>query len=519
MAEIVLYRKYRSMNFDEVVGQQHVVRSLRNAILADEVGHAFLFAGSRGIGKTSMARILARAVNCRNLTKEGNPCNECDICQSFINQSSMDLIEVDAASHRGIDDVRFLQEGASFAPNIAKTKVFIIDEVHMLTKEAFNALLKTLEEPPKHSMFILATTEIHKVPETILSRCQTHYFDRISTDDIAKHLILVAQKEGITLDDKKALVIANSVKGGMRDALGILEQLLICSDKIIQDEDLVKLLGIVEESILKNIFDFLLAGQLSDLIKYFHNEVYTRGVDVDRLMSSLESYFRNLMLIDVSKVGTDHGNQWTILFEELKRARGENFEIDALNFELFAIRTINRLHEKNLIHDASNDSKPNIMEQNKIESKHEIVNKPVEEEKVIVEKEVPDNKMNNSVGADKLIAEWNNFLNTISAQNPLLASILKMSEVKSEGGKIEIIVNYALQKRQLETNGNLDLFNKIASQFVGGNVVAIVNVGQKKDNLAQKRNLIDEQMQQKIGEQTGDKLKKEVEEIFEGEEV
>jgi hypothetical protein len=275
----------------------------------------------------------------------------------------------------------------------------------------------------------------------------------------------------------------------------------------------------VEESILKNIYDFLPVGQLSDLINYFHNEVYTRGVDVDRLMSSLESYFRNLMLADVSKVGIDHGNQWTILFEELKRARGENFEIDALNFELFAIRTINRLHEKNLIHKASNDTKPNIMEQNKIESKHEIVNKPVEAEKVIVEKEVPDNKMNNSVGADKLIAEWSNFLNTISAQNPLLASILKMSEVKSEGGKIEIVVNYALQKRQLETNGNLDLFNKIASQFVGENVVAMVNVGQKKDNLVQKRNLIDEQMQQKIGEQTGNKLKKEVEEIFEGEEV
>ncbi len=212
MSQLVLYRKYRSENFDEVVGQKFIVQSLRKAVEKGEVSHAYLLAGPRGIGKTSLARILSRAVNCVDLQAAGNPCNQCQSCQSFIKNSSMDLVEIDAASHRGIDDIRFLQEGVSFAPVEAKRKVYIIDEVHMLTKEAFNALLKTLEEPPAGCLFILATTEINKVPETIISRCQTFYLSRISEAEIESHLMEITRREGGELDQQAANLIAQNLE-------------------------------------------------------------------------------------------------------------------------------------------------------------------------------------------------------------------------------------------------------------------------------------------------------------------
>jgi len=513
MSRMVLYRKYRSMNFDEVVGQEHVVRSLRNAVKTGEVSHALLFAGARGIGKTSLARILARAVNCKNITNDGNPCNQCDICQAFFKQASMDLIEVDAASHRGIDDIRFLQEGASFAPVEAKKKVFIIDEVHMLTKEAFNALLKTLEEPPSHCIFILATTEINKVPETILSRCQTYYFERISVDEMMKHLIEVAEQEGVKLEEKESLMIANSVKGGMRDALGILEQLLVCSNEGKIDEgDLYKLLGVVEESVLNNIYDLMQTGKMSETISFFHNEVYRKGVEVDRLLISLEDFFRKKMLEDDFSDGK-RAEKWAIVFEELTRSRQENFEIDTLNFELFVIRTIGRWEKAKLIVEEPSPKEEKVVEQEQSVAVDSGVDKNDWQDKR------PEQNVVDKKDVDELIKIWIDFVGKIAGQNPLLASIIRMSEARNQSGKLEISVPYVLQKRQLESNGNMDFLRQVAKQLIGKEVDIIICVNQQKSAIEQKRNMISQQIQDRVAEETGDSLKKEVETIFEGEEV
>src|SRR5512147_628117 len=227
-----LYRKYRPKEWDQVVGQDHVVTTLRNAIAADRVAHAYLFAGSRGTGKTTLARLLAKAVNCTNPDPTKRPCNECDHCKAVNENRFMDMIEIDAASNNGVDDVRDLREKINFSPSQGKYKVYVIDEVHMLSGGAFNALLKTLEEPPPHAIFVLATTEIHKIPATVLSRCQRHEFRRVPIDEIVKNLKEIAAFENIQADEEALTLIARQSAGGMRDAQSLLDQLSSTGTKI-----------------------------------------------------------------------------------------------------------------------------------------------------------------------------------------------------------------------------------------------------------------------------------------------
>ncbi len=214
-----LYRKYRPKQWDTVIGQDHVVQTLINSIKADRVGHAYLFAGPRGTGKITVARLLAKAVNCLNEDPAKRPCNECDHCKAVNENRFMDMIEIDAASNNGVDDVRDLREKINFSPSQGRYKVYVIDEVHMLSGGAFNALLKTLEEPPPHAIFVLATTEIHKIPATVLSRCQRHEFRRVPIDEIVANLKQIAASEHIQVDDEAFALIARQSAGGMRDAL------------------------------------------------------------------------------------------------------------------------------------------------------------------------------------------------------------------------------------------------------------------------------------------------------------
>ena len=219
----VLYRKYRAQNFDELIGQEHITKLLKNAVRKEQLSHAYLFVGSRGTGKTSTARILSKAVNCLDLKKDGNPCNKCEICVSITNGNFLDLIEIDAASNRGIDQIRELKERIEFAPSKGKYKIYIIDEVHMLTNEAFNALLKTLEEPPSHIIFILATTDVHKLPATILSRCQRYDF-RLGTElEIEKVLKSVLKSEKLKIEDEALKLVVRNARGSYRDALSLLD--------------------------------------------------------------------------------------------------------------------------------------------------------------------------------------------------------------------------------------------------------------------------------------------------------
>ena len=227
MSELVLYRKYRPQSFADFVGQEHIVKTITNALAMGRVAHAYLFCGPRGVGKTTIARILAKAANCENRKKDDyEPCNKCLACQEINQGKSLDIIEIDAASHTGVDDIRELRDGIRFSPTRLRYKVFIIDEVHQLSKAAFNALLKTLEEPPEYAIFILATTEIHKVPETIISRCQKFDFHRLSMEKIIERLAKIAKSEGVKIEKPALEMVAMNAEGGMRDAESLLGQIM-----------------------------------------------------------------------------------------------------------------------------------------------------------------------------------------------------------------------------------------------------------------------------------------------------
>ncbi len=278
-----LYRKYRPKKFSEIVGQEHVKRILTRAIEEGRISHAYIFAGPRGTGKTTTARILAKALNCEN-RQGAEPCGECYACRSIDDGTFMDVVELDAASNRGIDEIRRIKEGASFRPIEGKYKVYIIDEVHMLTREAFNALLKTLEEPPPHVVFVLATTNLEKVPPTIVSRCQVLEFRNLPDDLIVERLKEVCEREGIEISDEALRMIAKRSMGGMRDALTILEQVWKFSGrKVIEVKDVEDALGLVRSSVVEDYLEGILEGDLGR-VREVVNEVYRSGKELDVLV-------------------------------------------------------------------------------------------------------------------------------------------------------------------------------------------------------------------------------------------
>jgi DNA polymerase-3 subunit gamma/tau len=293
-----LYRKWRPQKWDQVVGQEHVVQTLRNAIVADRVAHAYLFAGPRGTGKTTSARLLAKAVNCLQEDLSARPCDDCDHCAAVNENRFLDLIEIDAASNTSVDDVRDLREKINFAPNQGKFKVYIVDEVHMLSTAAFNALLKTLEEPPSHAMFILATTEAHKIPATVKSRCQPHEFRRIPPNEIVRQLEMITQEEGISIEDEALALIARQATGALRDAISLLDQ-LSSGNKMITHQIAQDVLGTATNQTVLEIIDAVLAKDANVGLSHLH-QALDAGADPRQFSHQIVDHLRNLLLIQMA---------------------------------------------------------------------------------------------------------------------------------------------------------------------------------------------------------------------------
>jgi len=333
MSYLVLARKWRPQVFEEVIGQRPITQTLQNGISQNRVAHAFLFTGARGVGKTSTARIMAKALNCEK-GPQINPCNQCTTCHEISSGTSMDVIEIDGASNRGIDEIRELRDNVRYTPAKSRYKVYIIDEVHMLTREAFNALLKTLAEPPPHIIFIFATTEPHKIPATILSRCQRYDFKRIPLREIIESLKRIVEEEKVQISPTGLFLIGRESEGSMRDAQSLLDQVISYGGKDIKDEDITEVLGVIDRKILYDTVEAISgrdAGRCMEMVEH----IYHFGYDLQHFCRELLQYLRNLILIKVSQ----HPEGLMELPEEemgILKKQAERFQFDQLN-HLFSL--------------------------------------------------------------------------------------------------------------------------------------------------------------------------------------
>lgn len=496
MSYLVLARKYRPQTFSDIIGQQHIVTTIKNAIRSGKIWHAYIFAGMRGTGKTTTARVLAKALNCANLTNEIEPCNSCKNCIDITQGSSIDVIEIDAASNRGIDDIRALRETVKYVPANSKYKVYIIDEAHQITDAAFNAFLKTLEEPPSYVVFILATTEFNSLPLTIISRCQVFKFKPIPSNVILERLKYILEKEAksqkITEDALK--LIAESSGGSVRDALSLLDQILSYTEthNTIDYNIVREILGITPVEIIEKYVELIIYSDIKKILN-FVNEIYYSGIDFFQLSKDLLEFFRNLLYLKngvpyessfsfankfKDKFSTTHLvaciQQLIRLSEEIKRA-----EYPKVLFELYTIKLtqqyidlneiLKKLNETNLqpqlpetsqtLH--SSNQQPNTITQ-KEETKEEVRKEQIEPK--------PQTKNFENI--------WEEFLEIIRKEKPLSYPILASSEVVFNNDTITIYLPNKYTKVVLESH-NLTT-TKILQQLLNKEVKIVYDVKQNK---------------------------------------
>lgn len=342
MAHQAIYRKWRPTVFEDIVGQEHITRTLKNQILNDKIGHAYLFCGTRGTGKTTCAKVFSRAVNCLN-PHDGSPCNECEVCRGILDGSILDVKEIDAASNNGVDNIREIRDDVRYVSTNAKYTVYIIDEVHMLSSGAFNALLKTLEEPPEHVIFILATTEAHKVPQTILSRCQRFDFKRIKPSDIILRMKEIARGDGISITDDAYSLLAKLADGSMRDALSLLERVTSSCGSSVTAENITATLGISTSAAISEITDAIIAGSVDKIISSV-DTVMSDGKDIKVFIDSLIKHFRDML---ICKISPDPSRILDISAEDLVKLKAQ---AEKLSFEKIS-------HAASTLTDALSDTK------------------------------------------------------------------------------------------------------------------------------------------------------------------
>ena len=478
-----LYRKYRPQNFSDVIGQEHVVLTLQRAISGGRVGHAYLFCGPRGVGKTTVARILAKAVNC--LEKKNQPCGKCKNCKAIADGNFVDLIEIDAASNRGIDEMRELRDKIRFAPSVGAKKVYIIDEVHMLTKEAFNALLKTLEEPPAHSIFIFATTEANKVPETVVSRCQRFDFRLADDESLGTNIKKIAKDEGLKISDEIVGAIVKASGGSYRDATSLLDQLSshLTHNDLSYDEAL-KLLNL---SGLDQTKEFILVLQSTNAVKTLEviKNLQDRGADFEQVLTGLTREIRHEL---IAKIMQGSNAEWERM--ALKRLieatfQAKNSPIDSLALELAAIdiclgiqpevKTVDSLAKENLT-----QIKPHDPDSRKVEIKKEVETQSKPNKKETQRSLNPKDLANLNFDSEKKTA----IVEAVAAKNKPLSSLLSLSQWQYDGKELSIAVEYTLHKDKILALSSREILDKAVAEVMG----AVVPI---KCNLVGRENLED----------------------------
>ena len=530
MSYTALYRKFRPLNFDEMVGQKHITDTLKKQIIAGRVGHAYLFNGGRGTGKTSAAKILARAVNCLN-PHDGEPCNECEICKAIISGSLTDVVEMDAASNNSVEDIRSIREEVNFLPTRAKYRVYIIDEVHMLSTGAFNALLKTLEEPPKHVKFILATTEPQKLPATILSRCQRFDFKRISNEDIIKRLETICKESKIEITEEALKIIAVLAEGAMRDAISILERCAGEQKGLIDDNYVRDLVGIPKMDQIYSIVNAIIEQDVEEVIKV-SNSIIEEGKDIDNFLWEIIKYIKDLLVYKSTKTLDLYSKNDKQRLEELA-GKTENNKLLYLIYNLSELaNSIKWSSQKTIMFEAGimkacmqqideNNVKTNeksAIEIKQVEKKVQTNSQASSQVKASIKNSNIENvsnndqqKANQQPKVENNSFNWNNVINKIkdSGKMGVYVNLIGSTarEINDMTIEVKIANKNAFAKSVLESHENKAQIEKIASmeagkviniRFVDSQDAKKVTKGQAKsiesiaDNLDIPINIIDE---------------------------
>lgn len=456
MSTLVSYRKFRPQNFNNVLNQEHVKVTLSNAVKNGRIGHAYLFTGPRGVGKTTIARIFARAINCPNV-KDGEPCNECDMCKEFVSNTSLDLMEIDAASHTGVDNIRELIEHLQFAPARAKHKVIIIDEVHMLSKGAFNALLKTLEEPPKHAVFVLATTEIHKVPATIISRTQRFDFRKVTLADMVKLLSYVAEQNNVKSSEEALINIAQAADGSFRDSLSLLDQVMNFSQGEITSELVEQVLGLTGLRTTAKYLDLLINNQTKEAVNYISELLY-QGRDIYQFQKDFLEYLRKIMLI---KIGNSPESDYTVELKELMQKQASDIAMDKL------VKLIG-IYQK-----AGNEIKFSSLPSLPLEMASVEATQLAGITKTTTLTQVQENTQNNISDEDPellnvIASSWDKVLSKIKDYNHSLVSSLKLAVPAAVQGKnLVVVFPYKFHKDAIDARKNKIIVDQVLEEVFG----------------------------------------------------